>query len=125
MIAPADLDRLLAAMLAAGLEELEVCEGDRRIRLRIGPAPRSVETERVQVLAAAMGTFLDRHPRRPGPPLKAGDVVTAGAMVGYLRCGPTLVPVVAPNAGRIHALEARVGELVGHGAHLLTIDREA
>lgn len=125
---PSLLDDLLRRMLAAGLRELEVQEGSVRIAMRLGdglPAPVAVAAIPVNVTTHAIGRFRSTHPRRPGDSVKPGDVVRAGAVLGYLEVGPTLTGIVAPASGTVAEVLAAEGELLGYGARAFTLDKEA
>ena len=121
MITTDDLDSVLAWMLAAGLQSLSVAEGDACLVLKLAGATPDAPAATVEVTTKAMGVFLPSHPRRPDNSVKPGDQVAAGDIVGFLRSGPTLVPVIAETAGRVVAIIAEPGALLGYGAPVLTL----
>jgi acetyl-CoA carboxylase biotin carboxyl carrier protein len=121
LITTDDLDRVLAWMLAAGLQSLSVAEGDARLVLKLAGTTPDAPAATVEVTTRAMGVFLPSHPRRPDSAVKPGDQVDTGATVGFLRSGPTLVPITAETAGRVVAIIAEPGALLGYGAPVLTL----
>lgn len=122
------LDDLLRRMLAAGLRELEVEEGSVRIAMRLGDglhAPSAVAATPVKVTTHAIGRFRTSHPRRPGAGVKPGDLVQAGTILGYLEIGPTLTGIVAPTGGTVAEVLVSEGQLLGYGAPVFTLNKEA
>lgn len=124
MITLDDLDRILEWMQAAGLQSLSVSQGDVHLRLTRAATPAASTVTRA-VVTSAMGLFVSAHPRRPQTALKPGERVAAGAIVGFLQAGPTLVPVTVPTAGRVVEILAAPGALLGYGAPVLTLAAEA
>jgi biotin carboxyl carrier protein len=123
MITTDDLDSVLAWMLAAGLQSLSVAEGDARLVLKLAGATPDPPAATVEVTTRAIGVFLPGHPRRPDSAVKPGDQVAAGAIVGFLRSGPTLVPITAETSGRVVAIIAEPSALLGYGAPVLTLSQ--
>lgn len=124
MISTADLDRILGWMQAANLELVSVRDGDTQLTLRRTGSGRA-EAPATNVVTQAIGTFLPAHPRRPDTALKSGDRVAAGAVVGYLQAGQTLAPIVTGKAGKVSAILAAPGSLLGYGAPVLSLIPEA
>lgn len=125
MISTADLDRILGWMQVANLELLSVRDGNAQLLLR-GAGERRAETATaINVVTKAMGIYLPAHPRRPDAILKPGDRVGAGAVVGYLQVGQSLMPVVTEKAGKVGAILATPGSLLGYGAPVLSFVPEA
>lgn len=124
MISLDELDRILGWMQGAKLELLSVRDGDVQLLLRRAGAVRAEGTA-INVVTRAMGTYLPAHPRRPDAALKLGDRVAVGAVVGYLRAGQTLVPIVTGKAGKVSAILATPGSLLGYGAPVLSLFPEA
>lgn len=127
MIDAAFLDDVLGRMLAAGLTELELEDGDRRVVLRLGvaaAAPKQ-QTLAMEVRATAIGRFRIRHPRRPDTAIGIGDRVRRGAVLGYLELGATLTAVTAPADGTVTGIVPAEGQLMGYGDHLFTIEGKA
>jgi biotin carboxyl carrier protein len=121
MISLDDLDRVLGWMLEQGLQSLSVTEGDAQLTLKLAGAMPSVSVSNVEVKTQAMGVFLPAHPRRPGSALAPGDTVGAGAIVGFLQSGPTLVPVTSDSTGIVTAILAQPGAVLGYGAPVLRL----
>lgn len=126
MITVDDLDRILGWMRNAKLELLSVREGDSHVTLRLAGAAGSVAaSSSVEITTRAIGTFLPAHPRRADAALKPGDRVSAGAIVGFLQTGQSLVPIIADKPGRVSAILATPGALLGYGAAVLSLTEEA
>lgn len=121
MISLDDLDRVLGWMLEQGLQSVSVTEGDAQLTLKLAGAMPAVAMTSVEVKTQAMGVFLPAHPRRSGSALVPGDTVAAGAIVGFLQSGLTLVPVTSDSTGIVTAILARPGALLGYGAPVLTL----
>ena len=121
MISVDDLDHVLSWMLEAGLQSVSVAEGKARLTLRNAVATTTSPATTVDVTTKAMGVFLPSHPRRSQAALKPGDEVAAGAIVGFLQSGPTLAPIIAGTSGKIMAIIARPGSLLGFGAPVITL----
>ena len=121
MISVDDLDRVLGWMLEAGLQSVSVAEGKARLTLKLAGNTTNSSAATFDVTTQAMGVFLPSHRRRSQAALKPGDEVVAGAIVGFLQSGSTLVPVVAGTSGRVMAIIARPGSLLGYGAPVLTL----
>ena len=123
MISIDDLDRLLARMLNDGLQLLEVSQGSERIRLRLpdGPIGRSAPRVEAKVLTKGLGRFLAAHPRSGVPGLKPGDHVDPGGIVGFIRNGAVLLPIVSAQAGEVSVVHVAADSLVDFGAPVLTL----
>lgn len=74
------------------------------------------------VRAPGAGVFLDRHPMRLEPAVEHGAPVRAGSPLGFLRVGPLLTAIVAPQDGVVLEVLAAHGRLVGYGAPLFELD---
>ena len=123
MISIDDLDRLLGRMLKDGLQLLEVSEGDARIRLRLPDARLGKSTPRAEtkVLSKGLGRFLAAHPRSGMPTLKPGDRVDVGGIVGFIRNGAVLLPIISGQAGEVREVHVAADSLLGFGAPVLTL----
>lgn len=116
------LDDLLTRMLAAGLIDLDIETDGRRIRMRLGNGSALSDAgEPVAVLSSGIGQFRAAHPRRPGSSISLGDTVQAGATLGYLQSGPTLLAIAAPMAGTMTEILATDGDTVGFGDRVFMI----
>jgi acetyl-CoA carboxylase biotin carboxyl carrier protein len=139
-ILPALMDRLSAS----GLGELEISEGDWRVRLRRDPATLARGPRRAAVTGgergAERGTAGDaRSSARPAGPnrtasspavgyfspssgLVAGKAVRAGDVLGHVDVLGVPVELVAHVGGRIGHLHAVAGQAVEYGQELVRID---
>ncbi len=75
----------------------------------------------VFVAAPLAGVFLDRHPLRQAPMITPGAKVRKGGILGFLRLGVVLAPIVAPVDGVFVKTLARHGALIGFGTELIQI----
>jgi acetyl-CoA carboxylase biotin carboxyl carrier protein len=118
MLTQADLDRLLAAMRATGTTELEVASGAEQLRLvlpqGIPPAVPPVVPP-VSARSPAIGHWLARGANDGLPPLRPGDAVRKGEVLGYVQAGPLRWILAAPEAGEVQGAGPPDGSLVGHG----------
>ena len=123
------------------LAELLGGEGIRTLRLEMacGPltirlAPRSgrfvdgsatAQTEMLTVASRTVGEFLAAHPGRRSPPKKLGEPVAAGDLLGFVRVGPLLTPVVVDatfgRGGILAEMLVGDGALVGFGTPLFQV----
>lgn len=69
-----------------------------------------------EVTAPAPGIFLDRHPLGSQPLVRAGAMVEAGQLIGFLRVGCLLLPLRSAHKGRIKSLLPRPGDTLGYGS---------
>jgi methylmalonyl-CoA carboxyltransferase small subunit len=130
------LPALVARLGVSGLGELEVRQGDWRVRLRrqaspgrptgpagaaVGDAARSQgpgrpAVARGMVTAPAVGYYTPRDGMRVGQPVAAGDVFGWVDVLGVRQ------DVVAPLAGIVGRLLVAPGQAVEYGQELLQID---
>ena len=126
-----ELRQLVHWLEAAGIGALEVENGDCRLRLVLEPAgspptPATIDqdagSDAADVIAAEHpGVFLVRHPQRTTPVAPLGGVVRAGDIVGLIRIGTVLAPVIARKDGTLAKILAMPESLVGVGAPLIEI----
>jgi acetyl-CoA carboxylase biotin carboxyl carrier protein len=131
--------RQLAGWLeASGMTSIEVGRPGQSLRLSAGgggkaagaaalppapPAPPAVAGPSPDVArAASAGIFLRAHPMRDRPFARAGDSVRQGSIVGLLRVGALVTPVLAPVAGTVAEPIAADGAVVGYGTPLVAIE---
>lgn len=122
-----DLDRLVGWMQSAGVETVSVAGANLRLVLRMTrdrDAAAAVQTRSFDVTTTGMGEFLPAHPRRPNDSLELGEAVDAGAIIGFLKSGLTLSPIVAEEGGRVAEIHAQPGALLGYGAAVFTLAQE-
>jgi acetyl-CoA carboxylase biotin carboxyl carrier protein len=138
---------LIARLEASGLGELEVREGDWRVRLRrphsngAGPAaagpqasagtvplpsePRQSvarlerEREREVVTSPAVGYFTPRDD------LKVGVVLGGGDVIGHIDVLGVRQEVIVPEAGTLARLEVETGQAVEYGQPIARVEPEA
>lgn len=135
MIDMTQLETLIRLLDASPLHRLELDGPDLRLRLVKGADGRATPeaiaaaetvTEPatgggLTVTAPTAGVFLTTHPMRAAPFAAAGAVVRAGDIVGLMRVGVLMAPVVAPADGVVAAVLAEDGDTVGFGAPLLAL----
>ncbi|MBV2183647.1 MAG: hypothetical protein KUL88_03770 [Rhizobium sp.] len=100
-------------VVASGGELFEV--GQRAEEAAV-PSPRRAET----ISAPHIGLFLPEHPsstREAALP----RLVRRGEIIGYLKAGTVLRPVVAPSDGVLSRQLAHEGELAGYGTPLFEL----
>lgn len=122
-------------MAAAGIDELELTGPSVRLRLtRDDPqttmdqaddpprdaAPHPGPSSQV-VTASTVGHFLHRHPLHETALAPVGTQVRAGQVIGLLRAGMLLVPLLAPEDGLIGATLVPHGTIVGFGTGLIEL----
>jgi acetyl-CoA carboxylase biotin carboxyl carrier protein len=138
------LPALMARLSASGLGELELSEGDWRVRLRRDPTTLGSGTRKAAIMAgergAERGTGGDPRaaarsatPGRtaaapavgyfsPSPGLAVGKAVRAGDVLGHVDVLGVPVELVAHVDGRIGRLHAVAGQAVEYGQELVRID---
>jgi acetyl-CoA carboxylase biotin carboxyl carrier protein len=143
-----ELIRELAAVLSeTGLTEIEIGEGDRRIRVARAPAPVAgfISTALPGALpvatAAAAAPAAPSEANHPGavvspmvgaayvapepgaPPfVKVGDLVSEGQTLLIIEAMKTMNPIRAPRAGRVTRILVENGAPVEYGEVLLIIE---
>lgn len=80
------------------------------------PAPRRAET----IAAPHIGLFLPEHPSSTRD-AALPRLVRRGEIIGYLKAGALLRPVVAPSDGVLSLQLAPKGELAGYGTPLFEL----
>lgn len=126
-----ELRQLVHWLEAAGIGALEIENGDDRLRLVLEPAgapPTPVTIDRDEgsdagdVIAAEFpGIFLVQHPQRTTPIVPLGEAVRAGDIVGLIRIGAVLAPVIARKNGTLAKVLAIPESLIGVGTPLFEI----
>jgi acetyl-CoA carboxylase biotin carboxyl carrier protein len=132
---PADAWEQIAGWLAAAdIDCIELGAPGRMLRMVRGaggyrvdevvasaPAPDRPSVGPVGVVAPCAGILLDRHPAGACGFPRTGERVMAGDLVGLLRIGLVLAPVVAPVSGTITHMLVTVGAPVGYGTCIMEI----
>lgn len=86
------------------------------------PAHANQELPPVTVVrAGSVGVFLQSHPLREEPLVRAGEEVVEGQTIALLKIGLVLLPVAAPRAGIIARTTATHESAVGYGDALIEI----
>jgi len=131
MTDPFDHIAELTALLQASdidLLELKSPSGILRLTRRDGRIIRADVDEgdaarpTVLVRSSGVGVFLDRHPLRLEPVLRAGGTVSAGEPIGFLRVGSLLTAILSPTDGVVIAMLAEPGAGVGYGTPLFEVE---
>jgi hypothetical protein len=125
----ADLDRLLAAMRANGVESLTLETQDERLELGLfaATAPAVVAAAPAQhaAKAEALGRFLPRGGEDGLPVLKDGATVQADELLGYLAQGDLLSLISSPVAGKLLGDLPQAGAVFGYGDAVFNIEASA
>ncbi len=132
------IQELICGMSSAGVTELEMRQGDLRIRLRRKPgmaAPVSatfpVELENGEdvsyheVVSPLTGVFYAAPDPTSPPYVSAGDWVEAETVVGLIETMKVYNEVVAECRGRVMATLVQPGQLVHAGEPILLVDVDA
>jgi acetyl-CoA carboxylase biotin carboxyl carrier protein len=77
----------------------------------------------VAVKSPCVGHFLARHPTRADETVKEGSVVKAGDTVGFIKIGPLLLNVTAPQDGILGEALVKSGTPVGYGDPLFLVEQ--
>ncbi len=141
-----ELKALVRLMEGSDLEELEVAEGDRRIRIRrrlgdgvpavrIGgpaqgggkiaatPAAAAPDTAGLVPIESPMvGTFYRAPAPGAEPYVKEGDVIQKGAVVCIVEAMKLMNEIESEVAGRIVRVVAENGKPVEFGQHLFLVE---
>lgn len=125
---PATLAALTYMLKAAGVEGLEITTPDTQIKLVVPSLRRavtplkaaSVQPTSVRTVKAPTAGVFNLAPSTDGEGLPRP--VGADAVVGFIRIGYVLVPVIAGRAGLIIGQLAEEDALVGFGDPLFEIE---
>jgi acetyl-CoA carboxylase biotin carboxyl carrier protein len=128
----AQLRELLRLTRRAMIEELELECGETRLRLRRqiegAPAPlaegdaadEAAAADLLLVTAERVG-FFRAAGHQAGSPRRAGDRLTAGAVLGAIDSLSVPIPVLAPRAGLIDEVLVEDGQAVEYGQPLFAL----
>ncbi|WP_047459283.1 hypothetical protein [Rhizobium rhizogenes] len=132
---PAIMQQIAAWLENAGASAIEIeTEDGRHIRIvmddevshHIDDGLRDVAPTMPAHVAAAKapfaGHFLDAHPARGMPAAAEDTAITAGDILGFVKVGPLLLPVRAPEAGTLNECPVKAGDLVGYGDPIFSIE---
>lgn len=128
---PAIIERLTAALEAAGVEGIEITRPDQSLLIRLsgsanGPASQvrsgraDNRGEPVVVKAPMAGEFWPSDLSRTGAP----GASAASDAVGFLRVGPILLPVAAGSSKRLRRHLVEQGAIVGFGDPIAEVEPE-
>ena len=127
------IKELILLVNSTGITELELEEGDLRIRIRksgqaAGPIPQAepgVGSSRLEEIAAPMvGTFY-RAPAPDAPPfVQEGDQVQPGQVLCIIEAMKVLNEIEAEVSGVVKRILAADGEPVEYGQVLMLIERQ-
>lgn len=129
---PAIIERLSAALEAAGVDGIEITRPDQSLLIRVassaGGTARQVRSSKtdaggavVVVKAPLAGEFWPADLSRAGPP----GVSPASDTVGFLKVGPVLLPVSAGPSKRLRKNLVEAGTIVGFGDPITEVEQDA
>lgn len=124
---------LAAALEAAGVAAIEIDQPGRKLRIVVengvpgmsSQVETSQQSQRPQtraVTASIAGIFTHDHPTFVALPVESPREVVAGDTLGFIRVGPILLPVKAPETGILMRSVTEDGLLVGYGDPLFEIE---
>ena len=119
----AEIEQIAAWLKAASLSSLEIERPGCSLRISVssaGPAPPRTAPVRTAT-ATTVGTFLDRHPLRAAPLAPIGTRAEPGDIVGLVKNGRLLTPVIATLPGTIAAILVAPGLMVDYGKPVVEI----
>ncbi|MCF1485403.1 MULTISPECIES: acetyl-CoA carboxylase biotin carboxyl carrier protein [Rhizobium/Agrobacterium group] len=123
---------LTAWLEQAGVSTIAIERDDLQIKIIMagGAAQVSRQTRdkqkpasSVAVKAPCVGHFLAHHPARADEAAKDGPVVKAGDTLGFVKIGPLLLNVTAPQDGILGEALVKSGDLVGYGDPLFLVEQ--
>jgi biotin carboxyl carrier protein len=123
ILATNDIAELIEHMRGLGVAEIEIADGDDRLRVALPEAAeQSARTASgpAIVAATACGIFFLGHPAREATP-SIGARLEAGEVLGVIATGPLLRPVSAPAAGTLAGVLCEPGQRVDFGTPLLAL----
>ncbi|MUO80368.1 hypothetical protein GOZ80_10625 [Agrobacterium vitis] len=77
----------------------------------------------VMITSPSVGHFLAYHPARPDGGPQEGESVNAGDVVGFVKIGPLLLGVAAPQDGVLGEALVNAGDAVGYGTPLFSLEQ--
>jgi biotin carboxyl carrier protein len=131
---PAVMQEITAWLESAGVSAIEIeTEDGRNLRIVVdGETSLNVDDGQRDVAATVLasistakapfaGHFLDAHPAHGAPAAVEDTAVAAGDIVGFVKVGPLLLAVRAPDAGTLNECPVKAGDLVGYGDPIFSI----
>lgn len=119
----AELEQIAKWLRAASLSSVEIERPGYSIRISVstkGPALPQQAPVRAAT-ATTIGTLLDRHPIRAAAFVQIGTNVEPGDVVGLVKNGCTLTPVLSPLCGTVTAVLVPPGTTVDYGRAIIEI----
>jgi biotin carboxyl carrier protein len=131
-----DVPRLARLLRETGVEEIEVGDADRTIRVRRagalgvvdleaspGDEAESADEDLVAIASEQVGVFMALTEPGAPPLVSVGDAVDEGQTIGYVDVLGVAHDVVAHEAGTIEQLPVRDGHVVEYGQTLAELRR--
>lgn len=134
---PASLAALTEMLTAAGVEGLEISTPDSELRLVVSPPQtarasssasalkRKAVASVITVKAPIAGHFHLSHASLPSGEGKFPRLVAASDVIGFIRIGQILVPVIAGHAGLLTCQLIGHDVLVGFGDVLFELEPQS
>ena len=134
---PAVIAALATALEAAGVDGIEIDQDARKVRIVVergvfrtvvgieAPQLSPTTIRSSTVTAPIAGIFAGRHPASIGAPFELPREALFGDTLGFIRVGPVLLPVKAPETGILTRAFAGDDSLVGYGDPLFEIKPSA
>lgn len=132
---PVVMQQIATWLESAGVSAIEIeTEDGRHLRiamdeevlLRADNGPRDMAPIAPVSITAAKapfaGHFLEAHPARGTSAAAEDTAVATGDVVGFIKVGPLLMPVRAPDAGTLNECSVKAGDLVGYGDTIFSIE---
>lgn len=116
----------------AGVSAIAIERDDQQIKIVMaGGTPQILRTTQgkpkaassVAVKSPCVGHFLAQHPSRADESERDGATVNAGDTVGFVKIGPLLLNVTAPQDGILGEALVKSGALVGYGDPLFMVEQ--
>ncbi|MCF1464329.1 acetyl-CoA carboxylase biotin carboxyl carrier protein subunit [Agrobacterium vitis] len=122
---------LTAWLEQAGVSTIAIERDDQQIKIVMAGGSAKVSSQErdkptaaaVTVKAPSVGHFLADHPARADEASKDGSVVKAGDTLGFVKIGPLLLNVTAPQDGILGEALVKSGDLVGYGDPLFLVEQ--
>jgi acetyl-CoA carboxylase biotin carboxyl carrier protein len=119
----AELEQIAKWLRAASLSSIEIeCPGY-SIRISVAPTGPALPQQAPArtTTATTIGAFLDRHPLRAAALAQIGANVEPGTVVGLVKNGRLLTPVIATLSGTVARILAAPGSPVDYGRPVVEI----
>lgn len=124
-----EIETLIAAMRQYGVHELHVATEGAELLLALPAMPVTATVsppapQRFPVKSTAMGCL-----QAPGADdglvaVAEGDTVGEGQILGYVKDGPALSPLVAPSSGVLRVAQGAAGRVIGFGDVVFEIEAQ-